>query len=191
MAWWRTTDEPARPADEVPGDGEWAAGGGPEPAAGVQAPAPGRPEVGPSTGDDGPNGRFVEGSTTATRFERVLASALEAATAIEGALGAAVVDSSLGMALATAGDPPGIDLDVAAAGNSALVAAKQRTMADLGLTDRIEDVLVTLGTQYHVIRMSDAHPGLFLYLVLDRSRANLAAARFELGRIERRILARP
>ena len=62
-----------------------------------------------------------------------------------------------------------------------------RTMESLRLDDSIEDVLITLGKQYHLIRPlrnSRADQGLFFYLVLDRNRANLALARHSLKRIE-------
>ena len=52
------------------------------------------------------------------------------------------MDSSSGMALATAGTPRGLDLNVAAAGNTNVVKAKEKTMKDLGLKDKIEDVLM-------------------------------------------------
>ena len=114
-------------------------------------------------------------------------TSLNDAMNIDGALGVALVDSSSGMALATAGNPPGINLDTAAAGNSNVIMAKQKTMADLGLDEKIEDLLITLDTQYHIIRMFNAHPGIFLYLVLDKSKANLAMARFKLTGIERQL----
>lgn len=101
--------------------------------------------------------------------------------AIEGATGAAIVDYSSGMALAQGGNP-GFDLGVAAAGNSNVVSAKLRTMADLALDSHIEDILITLGTQYHLINVLNAgsSKGLFVYLVLDRTYANLALARHKL-----------
>ncbi|GAA3623670.1 hypothetical protein ACLIYM_13395 [Streptomyces fenghuangensis] len=110
----------------------------------------------------------------------------EAMTAIEGSLGAALVDYTSGMALGTVGGGKDLDLNVAAAGNTDVVRAKVRTMEMLGLKDEIEDILITLGGQYHLIRLlrGRGSNGLFLYLALDKTRANLAMARHQLRRIE-------
>ncbi|GAA2135149.1 hypothetical protein GCM10009760_13340 [Kitasatospora kazusensis] len=107
-------------------------------------------------------------------------------TSIEGAIGAALVDYNSGMALGTVDGPGGLDLSVAAAGNTDVVRAKMRTMEMLGLKDGIEDILITLTNQYHLIRplTSRSGKGLFLYLALDKGRANLAMARHQLARIE-------
>jgi hypothetical protein len=57
------------------------------------------------------------------------------------------------------------------------VRAKMKTMKSLGLNDSIEDILITLGKQYHIIRPVPAKAGLFIYLVLDKGKSNLALAR--------------
>ncbi|MFF1556522.1 hypothetical protein [Streptomyces sp. NPDC058279] len=110
----------------------------------------------------------------------------EATTTIDGALGAALVDYGSGMALGTVGGGKDLDLGIAAAGNTDVVRAKVRTMEMLGLKDEIEDILITLGGQYHLIRLLKAHGGggFFLYLALDRGRANLAMARHQLKKVE-------
>jgi hypothetical protein len=110
----------------------------------------------------------------------------EAMTSIEGSLGAALVDYTSGMALGIVGGGKELDLNVAAAGNTDVVRAKVRTMEMLGLKDEIEDILITLGGQYHLIRLLKGRGsnGLFLYLALDKARANLAMARHQLRRIE-------
>src|ERR1700691_2476831 len=117
-------------------------------------------------------------------------TALKEAMAIEGALGVALVDWESGMSLGTLGGGKYLDLEVAAAGNTEVVRAKMRTMESLRLNDAIEDILITLSKQYHLIRLlknSRSEQGLFLYLVLDRSRANLALARHQLRQIENEL----
>jgi hypothetical protein len=114
-------------------------------------------------------------------------AALKEAVNIDGALGACLVDWESGMSLGAAGGGKYLDLDMAAAGNTEVIRAKMRTMESLRLDDSIEDILITLNKQYHLIRLlksSRGEQGLFLYLVLDRQRANLALARHSLKRIE-------
>jgi hypothetical protein len=114
-------------------------------------------------------------------------AALKEAMNIDGAIGACLVDWESGMSLGAAGGGKYLDLDVAAAGNTEVIRAKMRTMESLRLGDNIEDILITLSKQYHLIRLlrdSRDEQGLFLYLVLDRTRANLALARHALKRIE-------
>ncbi|MFF3000776.1 hypothetical protein ACFVTC_40515 [Streptomyces sp. NPDC057950] len=110
----------------------------------------------------------------------------ETMTSIEGALGAALVDYTSGMALGTLGGSKDLDLAVAAAGNTDVIRAKTRTMEHLGLKGDIEDMLITLSHQYHLIRPLKGRDGngLFLYLVLDKAKSNLAMARHQLKRIE-------
>jgi hypothetical protein len=116
--------------------------------------------------------------------------ALKEAMAIAGAVGVALVDYTSGMTLGTAGGSRELDLEVAAAGNTEVVRAKMRTMQDLGLKDTIEDILITLDSQYHLIRplTSSRGDGLFLYLALLRSQANLAMARRQLQTIEQSLV---
>ncbi|WP_371482837.1 hypothetical protein [Kitasatospora sp. NBC_00315] len=116
-----------------------------------------------------------------------LETSLKEAMTIDGAIGVALVDYGSGMALGTLGDNTELDLNVAAAGNTDLVRAKMRTMEMLNLHDNeIDDILISLTTQYHLIRplTTQSGRGLFLYLALHRNRANLAMARHQLRRIE-------
>jgi hypothetical protein len=115
-------------------------------------------------------------------------TALKEAMAIDGAVGVALVDFESGMSLGTLGGGDWLNLEVAAAGNTEVVRSKMRVMSALALNDAIEDILITLGRQYHLIRLIDngtsSGPTLFMYLVLDRSRANLGLARHYLRLIE-------
>ena len=102
---------------------------------------------------------------------------------IDGFIGGAVIDSESGMIVASEGGG-NFDLEVAGAAQSQVVKAELAAMAKLGLKDTIEDVLITLGKQYHLVRPLAKNPQVFLYLVLDKKQASLALARIALKKIE-------
>ncbi|MHC1561730.1 hypothetical protein ACR9E3_22440 [Actinomycetospora sp. C-140] len=114
---------------------------------------------------------------------------LNAAANIKGAFAVALVDYDSGMTLGSRGGSAEFDLDVAAPGNSEVVRAKFDVMQKLGLRETIEDILITLDTQYHLIRpiYSSGDDKLFFYLVLNRQQANLAMARRDLKMIAQRF----
>ncbi len=135
-----------------------------------------------------------EGVESATRNAKgkhhmsSLDEAIRQLLSIEGATGAAIVDYASGMALAQGGNPS-FDLGIAAAGNSNVVRAKLATMSELGVTDEIDDILITLSSQYHLINVlnTQGSNGLFIYLVLSRTSANLALARHKLKAVSSQI----
>ncbi len=112
--------------------------------------------------------------------------ALDKAMEINGAVGVALVDFTSGMCLGTAGGGP-IDLELAAAGNTEVVRAKKNVRDKLKIKDSIEDILITLETQYHLIRMFHNSKNIFLYLVLDRKSSNLALSRMSLRAIDEEL----
>ncbi len=114
-----------------------------------------------------------------------LSAILNDILSLDGAMCAAVVDSGNGMILASEGS--GVDIEIAAAGNSDVVRAKLKTMRLLNINDTIVDILITLGKQYHIIRPVSNAEGVFIYLVLDSAKANLALARRKVSDVENLI----
>jgi predicted regulator of Ras-like GTPase activity (Roadblock/LC7/MglB family) len=95
---------------------------------------------------------------------------------VAGTLGIALVDYESGMCLGSVG--AGIDVETAAAGSMEVMKAKAKVMRALGIAGGIEDMLITLESQYHIIR--PVGTALFLYLAMDRPQGNLALARHRL-----------
>lgn len=110
---------------------------------------------------------------------------LDALRDTDGYLCSALVDSDSGMMLAS--DGTALDLEVAAAGNTEVIRAKRKVANALKLNDAIEDILISLSNQYHLLRPLESNPKIFTYLVLDRGKSNLAMARHELRTYEKSL----
>ncbi|MCB1584490.1 MAG: hypothetical protein R3E90_14975 [Marinicella sp.] len=109
-------------------------------------------------------------------------NSLNEVMSIDGAICTSLVDYTSGMVLGEKG--AGVDMELAAAGNSQVVKAKLETMRSLGIEGNIEDILITLDDQYHIIRPMASQKGLFLYIVLNKAKSNLALARRKVQNIE-------
>ena len=102
---------------------------------------------------------------------------------IAGFLGACLVDSDSGLMLASEGGGK-IDMETAAALTTQVVKAKLQAIEVLGLNDGIEDILITMGKQLHMIRPLEKSPKTFLYVALDKKTANLGMARLQVKNVE-------
>jgi len=111
---------------------------------------------------------------------------LEEIMNIDGAVGAAIVDYENGMTLGTIGGR-NLDMELAGAGNTEVVRAKKNIIHDLGIDEEIEDILISLDDQYHLIRMCNNHEDVFIYLAIDRSEGNLGLARRSIDKIDNQL----
>ena len=97
-----------------------------------------------------------------------------------GFIAASLVDLDSGMTLAIKGSRTEFDLTAASAYNSELVKQKLKIMRTLGLSGTIEDMLITLTDQIHLVKLVGSNT--FLYLAVDRKQSNLAMVRSAVNR---------
>ena len=112
---------------------------------------------------------------------------IRSALSIDGTIGAAIGDWGTGFSLgqSSLNDNvfPSSKLEQAIALNAEVIKAKNRARDGLQITSPIEDILITLKDQYHLIRICEMTEGVFFYLVMDREKANLGLARIKLRQI--------
>jgi predicted regulator of Ras-like GTPase activity (Roadblock/LC7/MglB family) len=97
------------------------------------------------------------------------------ATDANGFIAASLVDLDSGMTLAIKASRTDFDLTAASAYNSELVKQKLKIMRTLGLNGTIEDMLITLTDQIHLVKL--VGPNTFLYMAVDRKQSNIALIR--------------
>ena len=97
-----------------------------------------------------------------------------------GFMAASLVDVESGMTLGLKSVRPDFDIAAASAYNSEMVKQKLKIMKALNLKTNLEDMLLTLGDQIHVIKL--VGPTTFIYLAVDRSQSNLAIVRSVLNK---------
>jgi predicted regulator of Ras-like GTPase activity (Roadblock/LC7/MglB family) len=108
---------------------------------------------------------------------------------LDGLLGCAVVDGTTGLVLAreTREDQPA-DIDLSAAASAQVLRAHRLAARNMGLSEQIDEVMVSAGPRQQVLRTVGRHPDLFLMALLDKHRANLALARYKLMEVEKSLL---
>lgn len=118
-------------------------------------------------------------STIAAPARRNPASSAVAAITAElpGLLAVAVVEAGSGLVLAAHAGALGFDPATAAVYNAQVIKQKQAALTALKLKDEtIEDILITLTNQLHLLKLS-ADGQQFLYLVVNPRDTSLALAR--------------
>lgn len=115
--------------------------------------------------------------------DRVMSTHVSDAANICGFIGALLVDSESGLVLVAKGDST-IDLPVVTAFGIQIVEVMLQHLGARGLNERVEEVLVTLGQQIHLIRPIAMAPGVLFHVCLDKKATRLGMARVQVKRIE-------
>lgn len=105
---------------------------------------------------------------------------------IGGFIGACLINSETGLMMASEGGSS-LDMETAGAVNTEVVKAKLNAIKIPKLNNHIDDILITRGKQYHLIRPLEKTPSVFLYVALDRKAANLGMARVQVKYVEQTI----
>jgi CheY-like chemotaxis protein len=103
---------------------------------------------------------------------------------LDGYSAALLIDIDSGVMLGLDGALGGTDAHTAAAGYGELYRIERDTVANLGVRDRIEDVVITTLRHYHVLHAVVGQPSLLLCVVIERTSASLGQARYALAAAE-------
>jgi hypothetical protein len=77
---------------------------------------------------------------------------------------------------------------LAVAGCSEVARAKVKMLKSLELNDKIENISITLGKPYHIIRPAEKYEDIFLCLILDKAKGNLALACRQVAQAEKQLV---
>lgn len=110
-------------------------------------------------------------------MQQELTEALHQLSTVKGFIVAALVDSKSSISLGAVGIKDDFHLLVGAEANIDMVRAKQRVVGAFSGGDKIEDILISLDDEYHLIHPLESAPEIFFYLAVDRQQTNLALAR--------------
>lgn len=106
---------------------------------------------------------------------------------IRGFNGALLVDSESGLVLVAKGDDTA-NLTAVAAFGVQIVKVMLQHLEARSLNERVEEVLITLGQQIHVIRPIAMAPSVLFHVCLDKRATRLGMARMQVRRIEEGVV---
>ena len=111
-------------------------------------------------------------------------------TNVPGFIAVSVTEVRSGVSYGAESVDPSFDPNLASAYNLEVVKAKQNALQILGLAskEKIEDILITLTNQIHIIDIA-ASGGYFIDLAVDSSKANLGLTRALLAKYKKDLAA--
>ena len=107
---------------------------------------------------------------------------------VPGYIAVSVTEVASGVCYASHSEKSEFDPEVASAFNLEVVKAKQNAIKALNLEANIQDILITLDDQIHLIDLSE-NGEYFFYLAVDSSQANLGMSRALLKKYKKDVVA--
>ncbi|PAM96045.1 hypothetical protein B4N84_05730 [Flavobacterium sp. IR1] len=108
---------------------------------------------------------------------------------VKGFIAVSVTEVETGMSYCSLSLDPNFDPELASAYNLEVVKAKLSAIKALGLTQKINDILITLTDQIHIIDVSE-DGNYFIYLAVDATKANLGLTRATLSKFKKDIISK-
>jgi len=106
---------------------------------------------------------------------------------VPGFIAVSVTEIASGVCYVSLSDSDKFDPEVASAFNLEVAKAKMKAIEALGLTATIQDILITLDKQIHIIDMAE-NGEYFIYLAVDSDKANLGMTRALLKKYKKDIV---
>ncbi|TDO84163.1 hypothetical protein EV143_101608 [Flavobacterium chryseum] len=108
---------------------------------------------------------------------------------VAGFIAVSVTEVETGMSYCSLSLNPNFDPELASAYNLEVVKAKMSAIKALGLNQKINDILITLTDQIHIIDVSEDGK-YFIYLAVDSTKANLGLTRATLSKFKKDIISK-
>lgn len=108
---------------------------------------------------------------------------------VNGFIAVSVTEVETGMAYCSLTVNPDFDPELASAYNLEVVKAKLNAIRALGLNQKINDILISLTDQIHIIDLSE-DGRYFIYLAVDATKANLGLTRATLSKYKKDIISK-
>jgi len=108
---------------------------------------------------------------------------------INGFIAVSVTEVETGMSYCSLSLNPNFDPELASAYNLEVVKAKLSAIKALSLNQKINDILITLTDQIHIIDVSEDGK-YFIYLAVDSTKANLGLTRATLSKFKKDIISK-
>lgn len=107
---------------------------------------------------------------------------------VPGYIAVTVTEVSTGVCYVSHSEKKDFDPEIASAYNLEVVKAKQSAIKALGLKSNIQDILITITDQIHIIDLSE-NGEYFIYLAVDSTKANLGMTRALLKKYKKDVVS--
>ncbi|MEO8534895.1 MAG: hypothetical protein ABI441_14145 [Flavobacterium sp.] len=108
---------------------------------------------------------------------------------VNGFIAVSITEIETGMSYCSLSLDPNFDPELASAYNLEVVKAKMNAIKALGLNQKINDILITLTDQIHILDVSE-DGNYYIYLAVDAKKANLGLTRATLSKFKKDIISK-